>query len=75
MDHLFYPFVPQTFPCFLSPAAVRESDQHGESGELCERRAQLHAEGNRKHQEPSQGRSAEGSGARRPAQGLRRWRG
>ncbi len=64
----------QTFPCFLSPAAVGEPDQHGESGELCEWRTQLHADGNRKHQEPSQGRSAEGSGAQRPAQGLRRWR-
>lgn len=61
--------------CFLSPATVGKPDQHGESGEFGERRAQLHAEGKRKHQEPSQGRSAEGSGAQCPAQRLRRWRG
>lgn len=57
------------------PATFGESDQHGEGGELGERCAQLHAEGNGQHQGPSQGRSPEGSGAQCPAQGLRQRRG
>jgi len=57
--------------CVCLAAAVRQPDEHGEGGELCERRAERHAEGERGPEGARQGRPAEGAGERGSLQGLR----
>lgn len=57
-------------PLLHPAAAVRQPDQHGEGGELCERRPQRHAEGERGPEGAGQGRPAEGAGERGSPQRL-----
>lgn len=57
-------------PVLCAAAAVGQPDQHGEGRQLCERRAQRHAEGERGPEGTSQGRLTEGSGQGGPSQGL-----
>lgn len=56
--------------CVCVAAAVRQPDQHGEGGELGERRSQRHAEGERGPESSRQGRPAAGTGPRGPSEGL-----